>query len=74
MGTPSSFKLGTSGKMLKRVTPMGECTEFTGPDAVPLLGAMVGVEGVSLAGVNAPKAVDAAKVNPAPKPKARPRK
>ncbi len=49
-----------------------------GPDAVPLPGAMVGVEGVSLAriprGVNAPNAVDAAKVNPAPKPKARSRK
>jgi hypothetical protein len=49
-----------------------------GPDAVPLPGAMVGVEGVSLAriprGVNAPNAVDAAKVNPALKPKARPRK
>lgn len=48
-----------------------------GPDAVPLPGAMVGVEGVSLArippGVNAPNAVDAAKVNPAPKLKARPR-
>lgn len=48
-----------------------------GPDAVPLPGAMVGVEGVSLArippGVNAPNALDAAKVNPAPKAKAKAR-
>ncbi|MEY3944237.1 MAG: hypothetical protein RIS04_1446 [Pseudomonadota bacterium] len=44
-----------------------------GPDAVPLPGAVVGVEGVTLTkvpeGVNAPNAVDASLVNPAPKPR-----
>jgi hypothetical protein len=48
-----------------------------GANAVPLPGAMVGVEGVSLArippGVNAPNSVDAAEVNPAPKPKSKSR-
>ncbi|MBU3712809.1 MAG: hypothetical protein FGM21_13585 [Limnohabitans sp.] len=48
-----------------------------GADAVPLPGAVVGVEGVTLSripeGVIVPNAVDAAEVNPVPKPKARPR-
>jgi len=48
-----------------------------GPDSVPLPGAVVGVEGVTLAripeGVEVPNAVDAAKVNPEPKSKSRPR-
>ena len=48
-----------------------------GPDAVPLPGAMVGVEGVSLArippGMNAPNAVDASVVNPKPKTHAKAR-
>lgn len=60
------FKIGVGGFALEG-----------GPDAVPLPGAMVGIEGVSLArippGVNAPNAVDAAKVNPASKPKAKAR-
>ena len=47
-----------------------------GPDPVPLPGAVVGVESVSLAripeGVKVPNAVDAAVVNPSPKPKAKP--
>jgi hypothetical protein len=48
-----------------------------GADAVPLPGAVVGVEGVTLDripdGVVAPNAVDAAEVNPLTKPKAKPR-
>jgi hypothetical protein len=47
-----------------------------GPDTAPLPGAVVGVESVSLAripeGETVPNAVDAAVVNPAPKPKAKP--
>lgn len=47
------------------------------PNAVPLPGAMVGVQAVSLAripdGVNAPNAVNAAEVNPATKPKSKSR-
>ena len=47
------------------------------PGATPLPGAVVGVEGVTLEkipdGMALPNAVDAALVNPAPKPKAMPR-
>ena len=47
-----------------------------GLDPDPLPGAVVGVESVSLAripeGVKVPNAIDAAVVNPAPKPKAKP--
>jgi hypothetical protein len=47
------------------------------PGSAPLPGAVVGVEGVNLSrlpdGMDAPNAVDAAKVNPAPKPKPRAR-
>jgi hypothetical protein len=46
-------------------------------DSVPLPGAVVGVEGVSLSkipeGVKVPNAVDAAQVNPLPKAKSRSR-
>lgn len=51
-----------------------------GPDSMPLPGAVVGVEGVSLtkipSGVSAPNSVDASVVNPAPqsRPKSRARK
>lgn len=60
------FKIGVGGFAMEG-----------GPDAVPLPGAIVGIEGVNLArippGVNAPNAVDAAKVNPASKPRAKAR-
>lgn len=60
------FKIGVGG------LPMGG-----GPDDVPLPGAMVGVEGVTLTrippGVKVPNAVDASVVNPKPKPQAKPR-